>query len=140
MPDPQARTTFERSKLRWDEIEQDAHAATLALYRDLLRLRREHPALRRRDREALHIDQLGEGAFVVRRDGDQSQDTLLIVVNLGERAGLSLAVQNTGSYGVLLDTNDARYGGTSTAKFTQANGRLDVAMSAPGVVVLRQAV
>ena len=45
VPDPQDRATFERSRLRWDEREQEPHASLLAWYRALLRLRREAPAL-----------------------------------------------------------------------------------------------
>ena len=45
IPDPQALETFLNSRLRWEELEADEHAATLRLYRDLLRLRRSEPAL-----------------------------------------------------------------------------------------------
>jgi maltooligosyltrehalose trehalohydrolase len=45
VPDPQARATFERSKLDWSELEQEPHASLYAWYRSLLRLRRETPAL-----------------------------------------------------------------------------------------------
>ena len=40
VPDPQDPQTFERSKLRWDELEGGRHARTLELYRELLALRR----------------------------------------------------------------------------------------------------
>jgi maltooligosyltrehalose trehalohydrolase len=45
VPDPQARVTFERSKLNWSELEQEPHASLYAWYRSLLRLRRETLAL-----------------------------------------------------------------------------------------------
>jgi maltooligosyltrehalose trehalohydrolase len=40
IPDPQARTTFERSRLDWDERERGAHREILEWYRQLIRLRR----------------------------------------------------------------------------------------------------
>lgn len=43
VPDPQDPHTFERSKLRWDELETGRHAATLEIYRALLALRRARP-------------------------------------------------------------------------------------------------
>ncbi|HEY8900631.1 MAG TPA: malto-oligosyltrehalose trehalohydrolase [Chthoniobacterales bacterium] len=43
VPDPQARETFEYSKLRWDEIAEPAHRALLDWHRDLLAIRREIP-------------------------------------------------------------------------------------------------
>jgi maltooligosyltrehalose trehalohydrolase len=45
IPDPQARSTFEASVLRWDERHAPEHAATLALYTALLALRGSRAAL-----------------------------------------------------------------------------------------------
>jgi maltooligosyltrehalose trehalohydrolase len=40
VPDPQAASTFERSKLNWAEPAREPHAGMLAWYRDLIRARR----------------------------------------------------------------------------------------------------
>lgn len=45
VPDPQDPLTLERSTLDWAELDGAEHARLLALYRRLLRLRRETPAL-----------------------------------------------------------------------------------------------
>jgi len=45
IPDPQARETFEASRLAWAEREAGAHAATWRLHQRLLALRRDEPAL-----------------------------------------------------------------------------------------------
>ncbi|CAN5572798.1 malto-oligosyltrehalose trehalohydrolase [soil metagenome] len=45
VPDPQDPATFERSKLRWDEIERDPHASLLAWHRALIALRHAEPDL-----------------------------------------------------------------------------------------------
>jgi maltooligosyltrehalose trehalohydrolase len=42
VPDPQARSTFERSKLDWSEREQGGHAELLAFVSEVLRLRRTY--------------------------------------------------------------------------------------------------
>lgn len=44
-PDPQDPETFGRSRLRWDEVEEEPHVSFLLWIRDLVRLRRDHPAL-----------------------------------------------------------------------------------------------
>ena len=44
IPDPQARSTFEASRLRWDERAEPAHRAVLELYRALIALRLDHPS------------------------------------------------------------------------------------------------
>jgi maltooligosyltrehalose trehalohydrolase len=44
IPDPQARSTFESSRLRWDERAELPHRAVLELYRALIALRLDHPS------------------------------------------------------------------------------------------------
>jgi maltooligosyltrehalose trehalohydrolase len=45
VPDPEARETFERSKLNWDEVEDGCHKEMLEWYRALIRLRRNSISL-----------------------------------------------------------------------------------------------
>ena len=45
IPDPESRETFERSKLRWDEVKEGSHAEMLAWCRRLIALRRSSPSL-----------------------------------------------------------------------------------------------
>jgi maltooligosyltrehalose trehalohydrolase len=138
VPDPQADATFERSKLCWDEITQREHAAMLALYQDLLQLRRTHGALRRLDRAGVQVTPLSEHALVLHRDGPAPHDTLLAVVNLGTAAELKVNPPASTTYTVMLDTNAARYGGTAPAQLAQENGAtLHLQMHAAGVVVMQ---
>jgi maltooligosyltrehalose trehalohydrolase len=62
-PDPHAEETFQRSKLTWKE-----DPAVRDFYRQLLRLRRETPALRSLDLSAVHASADDErGVLVIRR-------------------------------------------------------------------------
>jgi maltooligosyltrehalose trehalohydrolase len=45
IPDPEARETFERSKLRWEELGEGRHAEMLRWYRELIHLRRRSASL-----------------------------------------------------------------------------------------------
>ncbi len=166
VPDPQAPETFERSKLQWDEIEQPQHTDTLELYRDLIRMRRTHPALLRRDRRALSVnvvpaldDTAGNDnaatGVVIRRQGATPADELLIVVNLegsfdrdveqlvaevksGQELALGGQALAAPKLNVLLDTNDRRFGGSLAAELTDNEGRgRRLRLNAPGVVVLQ---
>jgi maltooligosyltrehalose trehalohydrolase len=55
VPDPQALETFERSRLRWDEVAEPQHQEMLAWYRALIALRRSTPALLDGDYHACQI-------------------------------------------------------------------------------------
>lgn len=56
IPDPQAATTFERSRLDWDEPRQQTHAEILEWHRALIRLRRTHPAFADDRLEQLRVE------------------------------------------------------------------------------------
>ncbi|HEV2647099.1 MAG TPA: malto-oligosyltrehalose trehalohydrolase [Acidobacteriaceae bacterium] len=55
IPDPEARGTFERSRLNWDEIAEQSHKDMLDWYRALIRLRRNSLALNDGDRGHLTV-------------------------------------------------------------------------------------
>jgi maltooligosyltrehalose trehalohydrolase len=56
VPDPQDLATFERSKLRWDELEREPHAAMLRWHSELIALRASLPALRSGDRADVSVE------------------------------------------------------------------------------------
>ena len=56
VPDPQAASTFEASKLKWGEVGEPKHADMLAWYKQLIALRKERPELRDGALERVDID------------------------------------------------------------------------------------
>jgi maltooligosyltrehalose trehalohydrolase len=80
-PDPHDQETFRRSKLNWSLLDRDEHASMWRLYRHLLALRRDTPALRNLDLSMLetHADD-GKQVLLVRR-----ADTLT-AFNFSDRA------------------------------------------------------
>lgn len=69
VPDPQLRSTFESSILRWQEREQPGHAAMLQWYRTLIALRREQADLHDPALAATAVEVLAEGTVLLRRGG-----------------------------------------------------------------------
>ena len=67
VPDPQDPATFERSKLRWEEVGEERHAEMLDWYRRLVALRRRVAALRDPDLDL--VDVRVEGARLELRRG-----------------------------------------------------------------------
>ncbi len=78
--DPCDPSVFERSKLDW--AERDRHAWSMALHRDLLRLRREDEVIAQQRRDLVDGAVIGASAFVLRYAGQNGDDRLLLV-NLG---------------------------------------------------------
>jgi maltooligosyltrehalose trehalohydrolase len=81
IPDPQDPQTFERSKLKWEEIDSGEHARLLGVYRELIALRRREPDLADPWLEHLTVDYDEDQRWItLRRKG------LVIACNLGMEA------------------------------------------------------
>lgn len=143
VPDPQADATFLRSKLRWEERTEAPHAGVLRLTKDLLALRRQHPALRNRDRTAFGVAALGETALALRRNGPTPSDTLLLLFNLRNTVEIELAAhtETTAPPGyrwrLLLTSEDPGYGGQSGIQLDQVAQHLYI--SGAGATLLQLA-
>ncbi|HYC31447.1 MAG TPA: malto-oligosyltrehalose trehalohydrolase [Gemmatimonadales bacterium] len=139
IPDPQAPDTFLRSRLDWAESGRMPHAGMLALYRELLALRRREPAARSREREGFAVVELGHRALALRRSAADGS-ALLVVVSLGdtlhadpgERPETTPPPDRT--WTLILSTEDARFGGGGDAAL-RADG--SVSLDTPGALVLR---
>ena len=121
-PDPQSESTFTRSRLDHNLKHQPAHAQRLALYRELLRLRRETPALARltnlglsvaRD-DAAHI-------LVLRRPGPPGEEgDVLIVMNFGADTAAALP---PGPWRAAFCSEDQQWGGHSNPPASTPDSR-----------------
>ncbi len=83
IPDPEARSTFESSRLRWEERAEGEHARVLELHKAMLRLRQDDPVLSTPSRDGdLECRVVSNGVLeVVRRSGDAERR---LIVNFGE--------------------------------------------------------
>jgi len=86
IPDPNAATTFESSKLDWHDLARPRHQAWFDLYKKLLHLRSQHivPLLRRGCDVRAGYEVCKDGSLTVRWQFDDSRLTLL--TNLGPDA------------------------------------------------------
>jgi maltooligosyltrehalose trehalohydrolase len=69
-PDPHDEETFRRSKLNWSLVEEQRHRQLRELYRELFRIRRETPSLRKLDLSAVETRADDEQRTLVVRRGD----------------------------------------------------------------------
>jgi maltooligosyltrehalose trehalohydrolase len=79
IPDPQARRTFEDSRLDWAEREREPHAATLRFHRALLALRHAEPALRARGNDTLALEAADAGSLALLRHAPGAPPLLALV-------------------------------------------------------------
>ncbi len=108
VPDPQARDTFERSRLDWSEAERPPHAQVRALYRELLRLRATEPTLTQRRRGNHDARVLGENALVLERR--TVEERLLVFINV--KGSLEHSFPESAKAQVVLWSEAPRFGGS----------------------------
>ena len=139
IPDPQSEATFLRSRLRWEELDVMPHAGVLALYRELLALRRREPALRDRARERFAAVALGDRALALRRAGPDGS-AVLVVVALGDGVMVPLhgRAETRAPEGrrwmVALASEEPRFGGQEALPLCDG---VTVTLPSAGALVLR---
>jgi maltooligosyltrehalose trehalohydrolase len=124
VPDPQDVATFERSRLNHALREADPHRTMHAFYRELLRLRRELPALADLDKDSLEVTPLSaqQVLAVLRWSGDH---VVALAFNFGEQhASVTLDVP-AGHWRPVLATADTRWLGPGT-NLTVTKGTAEV--------------
>lgn len=121
--DPQALETFERSRLDWGSRDGDAGSRLLALYRDLLALRREEPALKP-GACALDVQGAAEWVTVLRvlplehdiYDAVRLRRAVFCAFNLSNQTmNVPVRAEGIGTMALRLSTDATGYGGTGAA-------------------------
>ncbi|MGJ3239889.1 MAG: malto-oligosyltrehalose trehalohydrolase [Anaerolineae bacterium] len=108
-PDPQNEQTFERSKLDHSARKGGKHQRMYQLYRDLIALRKTHPALTNPHRQdtTVHFDERQRVIWLVRRYHDQC---VVIGFNWHLTQEAQSALPDTGQVmECVLDSSDMRY-------------------------------
>ena len=114
VPDPQSEATFAASKLDHGKREHGEHAAIHALYRALLALRREEPALHPGDAEARVAYDEEQGWISLELVPRQRGRGLLALFNLGARPiEVSAGATHAGAWTILLSTGSPEFGGAT---------------------------
>lgn len=108
-PDPQSEDSFVESRLRWERRKDLPHSLLLALYKELLRLRREHSVWSVREKDGLTAEPCEKPALlVVRRRAGRHE--ALGVFNFEPRFA-AVPTMPEGSWRKFLDSADPVWGG-----------------------------
>jgi maltooligosyltrehalose trehalohydrolase len=137
IPDPQAGSTFEASRLNWDERATGVHRVTLALYTELLRLRAAHPALSAADDLAGEASAPGDGALVFQRSGNG--EDFYVLARPGSAGAVTLAPGAGGNRAprMIFTTEDERFAlDPLPPAIDTATGQLVVRFQRPGAIIL----
>jgi maltooligosyltrehalose trehalohydrolase len=117
IPDPQDPATFVRSKLNWDERNQNGHRETLMLYGECLKFRAAHPALRPLGRETWQVKALDWGAVVIHLRSEGSEILIAFDLKGGRKGEIPPPHHREASWKLFLSTDEKRFGGRGRTTF-----------------------
>jgi maltooligosyltrehalose trehalohydrolase len=145
IPDPQAPSTFEASKLDWSERGREPHASTLRLHRALLALRRAEPALRANLADHHEAIPLDDDTLLLVRRAPESETMLILVrlrgsgrVDLGRLTDLRLPEGHR--WEVALTTEDPAFAPDPSPPILDLDGPgISVEFARPSAIVLKAA-
>ena len=133
-PDPQSEATFAGSKLQWELGQTGRHGQLRAFYRELLRLRRELPALSRCDNASLTATVIAPTVLELRRWRDACR--LAIWMNFAAEPVTVTVRSGAGAWRKPLDAADSMWGGEGSSLPAQlADGALPTALALPPYAV-----
>src|SRR6201988_1754706 len=89
LPNPAAKSTFEKSKLNFEDLQ--AHQPVYLLHKDLIALRRSDPVINGRGRHFLEGAVYGPRLLILRYFGLESGDDCLMMINFGRDQVMSPA-------------------------------------------------
>lgn len=137
VPDPQAETTFRRSKLRHSLRQEGYHELLPEFYRELIALRRGRAALARLDKESQEV--IGfelEKVLYVRRWTEDDQAVILFA--FGDDPSTVTVPIPSGWWSKCLDSTEPQWNGVETyipAKLT-SKGQLKITLAPRSMCVL----
>jgi maltooligosyltrehalose trehalohydrolase len=136
LPDPQDEETFLRSHLAWALRYKEPFKFLLALNKELLRLRREHPVLARRDKKSLEALAFEKPKALVLRRWHASE-AIMAVFHFGAESTTVRAPAPAARWEKLLDSSEPRWGGkeSDVPQTLHSRGEVEVKMPAWSFVI-----
>ncbi|MEX2663717.1 MAG: malto-oligosyltrehalose trehalohydrolase [Vicinamibacterales bacterium] len=143
IPDPQAEETFRNSRLRWDELGAGVHERSLALYRALLAMRRDSPALSGSDDTSGTAFAPDDETIVMRRSDGRAAFWVVCRFRSAGAADLGAAAAamglEAGRLHPVLDTEHAEFAqDPAPIDITSEGGRTVIRFQRPGAVILQE--
>ena len=110
IPDPQSEATFLGCKLNWNLHAEGRHRVLWNFYQELLRLRRDIPALANLDKDAMEVTPFTAQKVLLVRRWDASGQALIVHSFDRIRANVNLPIP-AGKWNTVLDSNEERWQG-----------------------------
>jgi maltooligosyltrehalose trehalohydrolase len=114
-PDPQDEKTFLQSKLQWNKLNEEKHRVILEWYKQLIHLRKTHPALQDFNKGDISVT-VKEKMLILHRQSASHQEQLIALFNFSGDKSCSFRFPADSNWKKLVDSNErATYPGIISA-------------------------
>ena len=110
-PDPQASSTFERSRLRWASLEETPHSEILRFHHDLISLRKAHACLSNCRKDLTRAAMSEQAQWIVMERDDPSGACALLIFNFSAGSQTIPVPYNDRNWRLELWSGAPAYGG-----------------------------
>jgi len=135
-PDPQDEATFLASKLNWQLRSDEQHRVLAEFYRELIRLRREIPALACLSKDTVEVKGFEQHKLLFLRRWAKDSEVVMVFNVKKDQASVTLPV-SAGHWHKQLDSSDERWRGSGSLIPDQisSNGECDFVCNPWSVVI-----
>lgn len=138
IPNPQKPSSYDASKLVWDERQRGPHAGALELYKTCLALRASDAAFRPIGRDSWLVEELAIGIGSLRLWTETSEWMVLFDLIGGHGGSLcedAIFQPESGSWTMVFSSNETRFGGDGSCALNL--GEMQVQFANPETIVLQ---
>ncbi|MEH2270298.1 MAG: malto-oligosyltrehalose trehalohydrolase [Nostoc sp.] len=132
-PDPESAETFLKSKLNWELRNQGKHKVLWDWYRQLINLRKTHPALLNQDRNFIEATSDGEKELVIVRRWCESSE-LIFVMNFNS-SSVTVTLPSQHDVHKILDSADTLWSGPGSKAAEHLSAGQELTVKATSLVL-----
>jgi maltooligosyltrehalose trehalohydrolase len=132
-PDPQSTETFTASKLSWEKRKQGKYRVLHQWYKELIHLRKTHPALQSFDKQDVHL-QIQDQVLALYRKNQQHE--VVCLFNFAEQAIPFTAKTIPAAWKLILNSNESKWQDPSQSTVVQPVSFKDGKITVPPLTIL----
>jgi len=108
-PDPYEEKTFFESRLRWDELNEGKHHLIYQWYREVIHLRKIHPALQSFNKNDIWVNTIDDVLELCRRSASGTKE-LICIFNFSEQSSRCITISSALPHWTkIIDSNDKQW-------------------------------
>ncbi|MBE9464231.1 malto-oligosyltrehalose trehalohydrolase [Dyadobacter subterraneus] len=105
-PNPQEEQTFNNSKLDWEKRKTGRYLVMLNWNKELIKLRKTHPALKNFNKNDVRVTLFGPIGFALHRKSSDQKQELLCIFNLSEKESSFNIPERDGNWNKIIDSTE----------------------------------